>query len=297
MNPAGSDEEAVVRTTRRLIWSAYAEGLLDPSQPAGHESADLIMKGIRASLVQSPQWKEDLWNVFVDEVRQSLRFEAISREWRLTVWRPRLRALVAASNRDTLWSWSWTLCATSEEQQLLWEVAASFDGHLTHPCAKAKVGVAAHSLVHIAPEFEPVVALPVAALAASVAHQCCMPHLIETGAENSSAVYFARRFPVCYARWHAWLLSADEDPAAFVPLPIHPANLRHIASDFSSLLETGLLLLPSTEGGALLAQPLMSMRTLLPLRGGGDGGAAMKSGQLAPYIKLPVPIQVTSKRR
>jgi hypothetical protein len=37
----------------------------------------------------------------------------------------------------------------------------------------------------------------------------------------------------------------------------------------------------------------MSMRTLLPLRGGGDGGSASKRGELAPYVKLPVPIQAS----
>ena len=294
---AACEAEAVVRTTRRLAWSAYAEGVLDHSQQTGHDSADEILSEIRVSLEGSPQWREDLWSAFVGEMQQSLSFEAIAREWRVSEWCPRLRTLVDSAGCDSLWSWSWTLGATSEEQQLAWEVACSFDGHMTHPCAKTKLGVTSHGLMRLAPEFEPVVPLPVAALSISAAHQCCMPHLVEAGAQPSAAAYFASRFPACYARWDAWLRAAGEEPADFVPLPVHPANLRQLASDLGALLESGLLLLPSADGGALLAQPLMSMRTLLPLRGGGDGGAAMKSGQLAPYVKLPVPIQATSLQR
>ena len=56
-----------------------------------------------------------------------------------------------------------------------------------------------------------------------------------------------------------------------LPIPIHPSNRSHVKTDFQSLIEAKLLLLPCTDGdeegvATIFGSPLMSCRTLLPQR-------------------------------
>ncbi|KAL1508113.1 hypothetical protein AB1Y20_007705 [Prymnesium parvum] len=278
------------RTIRRVAWCAWLEALLDPSQQLSTLDELLTSVGLAIQAQTADEWRDDGWASLVKEVQQSLHFEMIACEWRLSKWCPRVRANADAAGCTSLWAWSWTLPSDSsrfisEEHQLTWEVAASFDGDMVHPCAKSKLDITPQALIRMSPEFEPVVPLPVAAISTRIVKQYHKPSV------SSASAYFAEKFPACYSLWVTWLMSIGEVPEQYVPIPVHPANLRPLTSDLSLLLDGGLLLLPGSEAGAMLAQPLVSFSTLLPLRGGGDGGASAR-GIAPPYIKLPVHVKL-----
>ena len=330
--PKGNEYAAAARsrTLGRLLWSAQAEGL-SIEAPANDgrplDSFAAALEAVRSAIESScaeHSWTFDKasWQKFVGEIDNSLRNETLAIEWREEVWKPSLLQQSKQHSATSLWALSGNLSAASEEAQLLWEISASFNGHMTHPCAKTKLELSPSELQRVSPEFGPVVPLVVGALAASAAQQFATPGC---GAPTA-ATYFALKFPQAYAQWTLWIerAAAGHGVAAWIPLPIHPANLQHVREDFAELVATNLLLVPEgspagdDEAGApvaLIGAPLMSCRTLLPLAGGGGGGAGgcgshggIGSGSgaegasnelsaAAPYLKMPVPVQMTSLRR
>ena len=317
---ASSSTAAAARTLSKLVWSATAEGLVQTRAAASLEDA---LAAVRAAVVEACharglQFSEATWRTLVAEVLDSARNELLAQRYRETTWVPSVKA-AATHEHSSLWD---ALLdhpeATSQEVQLAWEVCASFDGHLTHPCAKTKLGLRPKSLLRMAPEFEPCVPLVVAALARSCARECLMAECL--AAVGSCGGYFAAHFPGVHRVWASWLRGAGAAADDFVPLPLHPANLAHVKRDFAELLAARLLLLPVGAGGAaMVGAPLMSCRTLLPLCGGGGGSRAtacasgpggpggaeeggaehgrQRSPPPPPYVKLPVPVQMTSLRR
>ena len=355
------------RTIARLLWSAQAEGLsiAPPSDEANQEDGlSLALAAVRSAVQASCQqngWSFDnaSWQTFVGEINNSLQNEELSIAWRNSSWKPWLLEAMMSTlpslPSSSLWELTSKLEASSEEAQLLWEVNASFDGHLTHPCSKTKLELPPADLTRMAAEFRPRVPLLIGALAASASQQFVTP---SCGAASASA-YFALKFPRAHADWVAWLdyqlllpqtgatvaASGTLNASDFVPLPLHPANLKHVLDDFAALIADRLLILPEEDAitlaaaaaagpppssppsspppAMLISAPLMSCRTLLPLAssaegpdkrngtemepqgaadGGAGGGGAGGGGvgalpPLAPYLKLPVPVQMTSLRR
>ena len=300
--PAETRREAAKRTLARLLWSAQAEGLvLEDIGDSIDEALEVLRRALADSCaVHGWEMAEDSWEAFLAELRNSERNETLALHWRTSRWKPELR--LKASLHQSIWSWMGEMDPTTEEAFLTWEVLASFDGHMTHPCSKTKLGLRPSQLLRTASEFEPTVPLVVGALAASDAKTFLT---CDSGAASVND-YFASRFPVPCGLWRRWLSSRGKTATDFVPIPIHPANLPHVREDFASLLADGTLLLPASAEDevacVLLGAPLMSCRTLLPLGGGRGGhsrGSAMRqaSSPCAPYLKLPVPIQMTSLRR
>jgi siderophore synthetase component len=306
----GTRRRARARTLARLLWSAQAEGLrLDDPVADGFDGDGLsaVLVAVRTAILDSCeregiQFSEQSWQRLMMEIENSVNNEHLALEWREKTWSPAVRKLAAP--QESLWHWLGTMDAASEEAQLTWEILASFDGHMTHPCAKTKLGIADEELPRLSGEFGPRVPLIVGALARSAAKFFLTP-----GCDAQTASdYFARAFPAVHIKWTKWLQGHGGSsgragtfaPEAYVPLPIHPANVAHVKADFASLLTENLLLLPR-DGDAqaddvvvVMGAPLMSCRTLLPLHdGGGSGGG----GRAPASIKLPVPVQMTSLLR
>ena len=300
---------AHTRTLARLLWSAQVEGLMLP--PIATNSYAAALAQVRAAVQSSCQSRgiafcNDNWSRLLAEVEQSARNETHAIAWRDSTWIPRIRSV--SQPHDSLWSWLGTMDAATEQAQLAWETCASFDGHLTHPCAKVKFGLTLAELETISAEFSPSVPLVVAAIAADASKS----HVTDECGAASTGAYFASRFPTTHTAWRRWLEARVDTPDAYVPLPIHPANMKHVRDDFTELIISRDLLLPAPEdvptAATISGAPLMSCRTLLPQQcvperaanGEDTGGVAAgtaPSERAPPYIKLPVPVQMTSLQR
>ena len=90
----------------------------------------------------------------------------------------------------------------------------------------------------------------------------------------------------------------------FVPLPLHPANLKHVLDDFAALIADRLLILPEEDAitlaaaaaagpppssppsspppAMLISAPLMSCRTLLPLASSAEGPDKRSGTEMEP---------------
>ena len=288
------------RTLARLMWSARVEGLLDGVDDCkgGLSQAMSVIGECLRSLHPRSVTVETLAR-FELEVKQSMHNEALALDWWAAVYEPAVRKRAAL--HDSLWSYLCSLPLACEQQQIESEVLASFDGHPTHPCAKTKLAVSPdapqltdEAIQRMSPEFGPRVHVLFGGLSSSAASEWLLPaagadpsSASTAGAEYSSvSAYMAAHLPQEYDAWQAWLRGRGAEPHRFLPLPLHPANMAHVRSEFASLLEAGLLLLPSEreeqiarhvdvdsqgdgpsgEGGCvvLASSPLMSCRTVLP---------------------------------
>ena len=297
---------ARLRTLARILWSAQAEGLGHIACPArNHEDGGIVVAALHALRERiaischerGMELDVELWSAFTREVENSVENEASALAWREHHWRPSLKCAAASSSEyPSLWDWLGTLPCKSEDAQLTWETTASFDGHLTHPCAKTRLGLDRSRTEQLSAEYGARVPLLLGALARSAASEFQTP---SSGAASASA-YFRARFPDAYSAFGRWLREhhgvIDAHVCDYIPLPIHPANMSHVHTDFKDMIDQGLLILPWTAATssfdktavALTGAPLMSFRTLLPV--GSDHVDP-------PYIKLPVPVQITSLRR
>ena len=257
------------RTLARILWSAQAEGIADAEQLGAHfeggvaaaeggvaateggvaaaeESVVAALAAVRVGVAASCaarglDFDDEPWAAFVSEVLNSLHNESLAIAWRERQWRPALRRSIAP-RFGSLWEWLGSVEYGSEQAQLAWETCASFDGHLTHPCAKTKLGLSRSELLRYGGEFGARPRLLVCALARSATIGFVTP---SCGAHDPTA-YFAARFPAAYAAFVRWLRGEQGalEHTEYVPLPMHPASLEHVRLDFSALIEQRLLLIP-----------------------------------------------------
>jgi siderophore synthetase component len=152
-------------------------------------------------------------------------------------------------------------------------------GHPWHPNYKTKLGLTAEQVVALSPEFQAVVPVSLAAIRADKAH-------VEfSGFGDNYRTWFARTYPDAWSQWEASLIRRQQDPAAWLPLPLHPYQARYlIPHKFAPEIVAGeLMLLPDVS---IAASPTMSFRTVVPA-----GSATM------PHMKLPVSLRLTSVQR
>jgi siderophore synthetase component len=152
-------------------------------------------------------------------------------------------------------------------------------GHPWHPGYKTKLGLTAQEVMALSPEFRADLGVALAALKADKAHVAAAHGRCDYRA------WFVARFPQQMLEWEAALRQRRQDPAAWLPLPVHPYQAsRLLPEKFAAEIARGdLLLLPEVS---MRATPTMSFRTVVP------GGAST-----APHLKLPVSLRLTSVQR
>ena len=152
-------------------------------------------------------------------------------------------------------------------------------GHPWHPTHKTKLGLTPDEVVALSPEFQPVLRIPLAALRSDKANVAFSED------KGDYRLWFAQTFPEAWARWEASLNQLQQDPLAWLPLPLHPYQAqRLIPQKFAVEIAAGdLLLLPDVS---FAASPTMSFRTVVP-----EGAATL------PHVKLPVTLRLTSVQR
>lgn len=152
-------------------------------------------------------------------------------------------------------------------------------GHPWHPTYKSKLGLTADEVVALSPEFQPALQVPLAAIRADKAHVA----FSDDGGDYRR--WFALTFPQLWSRWEASLSQLQQDPHAWLPLPLHPYQAqRLIPQKFAAEIAAGDLLLLSDV--SFTASPTMSFRTVVP-----EGSAEL------PHVKLPVSLRLTSVQR
>lgn len=152
-------------------------------------------------------------------------------------------------------------------------------GHPWHPTFKTKLGLSAQEVVAFSPEFQPVLQVPLAAIKSAKAHVS----FSEEGGDYRD--WFAKTFPLQWAKWEESLKLLGKNPDAWLPLPLHPYQAqRVIPYKFADEIAAGnLVLLP---GVGFNASPTMSFRTVVP-----EGLSTL------PHAKLPVSLRLTSVQR
>lgn len=152
-------------------------------------------------------------------------------------------------------------------------------GHPWHPTFKTKLGLSADEVTALSPEFQPTLAVPLAAIRVDKAHVT-----FSTG-DGDYLAWFGRHFPQPLLRWKVALAALGKSPSDWLPLPLHPFQAgRVIPEKFAAEIARGDLLLP--DDVALDATPTMSFRTVVPA-----------GSPTLPHLKLPVSLRLTSVQR
>lgn len=152
-------------------------------------------------------------------------------------------------------------------------------GHPWHPMFKTKLGLSADEVIALSPEFNPIVRIRLAALRSGKAQA--------SFAQDRSDYrdWFAQTFPAAWSQWEQQLRALRQDPAHWLPLPVHPYQAEQlIPHKFAEELESGNLILLPDAGFS--ASPTMSFRTVVP-----EGSPDL------PNVKLPVSLRLTSVQR
>jgi len=153
-------------------------------------------------------------------------------------------------------------------------------GHPFHPCHKSKPGLNEEEVLSYSPEFQPQLELLLGALKANTALISSIHN------DFNYPNWVAAQFPEEMAHWSDALIARGEDPNAWLPLPIHPYQVKRVLPQkFAAEIEAGSLLI-SDDFPRLITTPTMSFRTLASIH-----------NPIAAHIKLPVSIQLTSAQR
>ncbi|TSD85261.1 hypothetical protein FFK22_028530 [Mycobacterium sp. KBS0706] len=216
------------------------------------------------------------WRQLRDEIEDSLRNETLSIQARSA----RDHAIAAAA-RDhgcpTLLDWVRCSLPAAERTSFIEQWGAV--GHPHHPCAKTRIGFTAEDSRRYAPEF----ARPVRVPWLAVRRDRLAVETISPGLDAQA--FLARHFPAAIDRWRSAVAASGTDPEAYLPLPVHPWQWQAIVPrHFAEEIARGDILTPEGVETGCLA--MLSVRTLAPLEPAS-----------APYLKLPLSIQVTSSRR
>lgn len=214
----------------------------------------------------------------IDELDNSTENDTLCLRYRRQ-WALELNAAIQESGQPNLIAM--LMNARPEDQRnpsLLLEQWGTL-GHPWHPGYKTKLGLSAQEVIALSPEFRANLPLSLAALKADKAHVA-----MAFGAGDYRS-WFAAMFPQHMLTWEAALRRRQQDPAAWLPLPVHPFQASRLVPDkFAAEIAQGdLLLLPDVH---MTATPTMSFRTVVP-----DGSPTL------PHIKLPVALRLTTVQR
>jgi D-ornithine---citrate ligase len=248
--------------------SYYATG--ERPQPVTHAAA--LLACVAPSL---PGRGADLQRL-VHELDNSLANDVLCLSYRRT-WARALRAELGGADAHFIAA---LRRAAHANPALLLEQWGTL-GHPWHPTFKTKLGLSADDVLALSPEFQPTLRVPLAAIRADKARVT-----FAAGDDDGDyPAWFARHFPAGAQRWEAALEQLGQNPAGWLPLPLHPFQAREvIPRKFAAEIAQGDLLL--LDDVALDATPTMSFRTVVPA-----GSPAL------PHLKLPVALRLTSVQR
>jgi siderophore synthetase component len=168
--------------------------------------------------------------------------------------------------------------ATLREAAILLDQWGSLEGHPFYPTWKSKPDLSPEEVAALSPEFNAEVSLRIAALRSDMAYMERMPHV------QSYHQWFATQFPALWIQWKENLNARQLNELDWLPLPIHSWHLEHyVKREYAAEIEEGILFLDGPDIGTL---PTMSFRTMAPL-----------GPKMAPFIKLPVALWLTSEQR
>jgi siderophore synthetase component len=148
----------------------------------------------------------------------------------------------------------------------------SFGGHPHHPFAKTKVGFSIEDVISYTTEFQPKVAILLAAVRkANMSIETTQRDLIFPD-------WFSQHYPAAWKRWTLALNKKKLDPRDYLPFPVHPWQLDNIVRNlFREHIDANDVIL--LDNVVIEASPTSSFRTLVPTE-----------NECAPYIKLPIGI-------
>lgn len=305
------------RTLERLLRCALAEGLLGGRTPAEtphgsrgvsfetaagtirlrcrppfvgwrHAEIDDLVLRMRGSAPRPLEDPFDLisflrplhpggrWDRLQDEIEDSLRNETLSIHAR-----SERNGAIAEAARDggcpTLLDWVRCSLPATEHPSFVEQWGAV--GHPHHPCTKTRIGFTAEDSRRYAPEFARRVGVPwLAVRRGRLAVEAVAPGL-------DAQAFLARCFPGAINRWRMAVAASGADPEGYLPLPVHPWQRQAVIDGrFAQDIARGDILKPDGVETGCLA--MLSLRTLAPVEPAS-----------APYLKLPLSIQVTSSRR
>ncbi|WP_439889061.1 IucA/IucC family protein [Pseudomonas sp. MBLB4123] len=152
-------------------------------------------------------------------------------------------------------------------------------GHPWHPNYKTKLGLGTERVIALSPEFEARVPVTLCAVHRRCVHVEALP---DTG---EAMQWWRQRFPEAARDLGAALREQGLDPEDYLPLPAHPWQAQEVLPELFAreIAERQLIL---TDIHAFQGHPSMSFRTLLP-----------EGSRLAPMVKLPVSLRLTSVQR
>lgn len=152
-------------------------------------------------------------------------------------------------------------------------------GHPWHPNCKTKLGLQPDDVIAMSPEFRASISIAITALRADAAV------IAGVGSIAEYQTWFAMQYPAVWEAWCSALLTAGEQLQHWVPLPMHPYQLKYtIPQCFAAELQQGILrVLPDV---AIQASPTMSFRSVVP-----------EDSVNMPHMKLPVALRLTSAQR
>jgi siderophore synthetase component len=152
-------------------------------------------------------------------------------------------------------------------------------GHPWHPNYKTKLGLSTSQVLALSPEFEASFNVALCAL-----HKDFI-HIESLSTSPDFCELFAQWFPGRLHELNNLLRDQCLEPSDYIPIPVHPWQAREtLPSLFADEIRDRVLVM--TPISAFTAHPTMSFRTVLP-----------EADALAPMVKLPVGVRLTSVQR
>ncbi|MDV6344221.1 IucA/IucC family protein [Nitrosomonas sp. Is37] len=210
------------------------------------------------------------------DMANSIANDALARIYR-EAWNAQLNECIGLTDADDFIDYLRRQTTLAEAATLL-DQWGSLEGHPFYPTWKSKPDLSPEEVATLSPEFNAVVVVRIAALRSDMAYMERMPHV------HSYHQWFADQFPVLWTRWKEGLHARQLNEQDWLPLPIHSWHLEHyVKQEYAVEIEEGILIL---EGPDIETLPTMSFRTMAPLQ-----------PKMAPFIKLPLALWLTSEQR
>lgn len=191
-------------------------------------------------------------------------------------WNQQLQQQLTKQSSTNLLAWLKAGFAQSNPSLLLEQWGTL--GHPWHPNYKTKLGLSTAQVVELSPEFAAQFPIQLCAL-----HRLC-GH-VETLAGEDYWGWWQGHFPQAAGQLRAELQRRGLAVQDYLPLPVHPWQVSEALPRLfaAEIAEQQLLL---TDIVAFQGHPTMSFRTVLP-----------EGSLLAPMVKLPVALRLTSVQR
>lgn len=192
-------------------------------------------------------------------------------------WTERLREQIGAEYDNNLLAWLHASPGHPNPTSLLEQWGTL--GHPWHPNYKTKLGLSAAQVIAFSPEFEASFPIVLCALHRQYAH-------VEALAGTADYWdWWQGHFPQAAEQLQRHLHQRGLDAADYLPLPSHPWQAHEeLPHSFANEIADNLLII--TDIVAFTGHPTMSLRTVLP-----------QASRVAPMIKLPVALRLTSVQR